>query len=409
MSFLVGGKMKKIGKLLIYGIILITVLQVILFFIKNGHKVSYQIVNNKTEFKIDETLKENRYILSITTKDKIFIYDIPNEMNKQKEIVKDIIFDVKDGEMCIYPVLEKDLSEIKCSKNNDVYSASLAMMDLTNLKNLVNKNSKVIKNSNSKFQKEGSLEVYYKNIDEDEIYYIWNYDGFYQLTNKTTSSIKLLTNDNYYNELGVQVDNLYLFFSADEKHHYTSFTIINLENFKKKQVKLKNGISKDSYIQGIVDKKIYLFDPDNLKQYEIDLKKKLYKVIGDKKKNAKDYQNGKWRNRNIYDFKNEKREFDLTYPLSDDEKMQVKEMKQENNTIYYLMKNGEVNSYHIPTKKMIKLTKNKNISTLVIANEKFCYLEEDMLYCEKNKEKYPIVHYEEFLFNSLSRVFIAKE
>ena len=47
-----------------------------------------------------------------------------------------------------------------------------------------------------------------------------------------------------------------------------------MKNDKKKTIKLKNKISTDSYINGVVDKKIYLTDKDNLIQYKIDPKKR---------------------------------------------------------------------------------------------------------------------------------------
>lgn len=401
--------MKKVGKLLIVGIIIITILQLLLFILKKEHKITYEITKNKTKFNITEIFKNNYYTFEISTKEKIFVFDVPNNTHKQKKIIKNIIHDKEANEMCIYPIIEKNTSEIICANETKSYSASLAKMNLTDLKNKINKQTTKIKNVSNKSKKEGSIEVYYKNIEEDEIYYIWNYSGFYQITNKKTNIKKLIKNDHYYNALGVQVDNLYLFFSYEDKHDYNRFFIIDLETFKEKEIKLKEEMSKDSYIQGIINKKIYLFDPDNLKQYEIDLEDESYKIIGNKKKNALDYQNGTFKKRNIYDFKNEIHRFDLTYPLNDEYKDKVKEMFAINNKIYYLMENGEVLVYYKINKKTVSITKNNNISTLVIANEKFCYLENDMLYCEKNGEKYPIVHYEEFIFNPLSRVFIANK
>jgi len=401
--------MSKIKKLLIGSMLLLLLLQLLFFVLKKEHEIEYSITNNQVTFQIKEIFQKNRYVIQIVANDKTFFFDLPNNTHKQKKILKNILFQQEKEEMCIYPIFEKTPGKIQCATDKQTYTAGKAKMNLKKLKEEMKKNNISLTKPSTKTKKYGPLEVFYENIQAKEYYYIWNYHGFYKITKDTISEKKLLENDQYYNDLGISVANKYLFFSSDEKHSYSFATVIDLVTEKEKVIKFKEPIAKDSYLQGVIENKVYLLDIDHLTQYAFDLEDGSYEIVGNKKKNAIDYVNGKPQRRNIYDFKNKKILFDLTYPLEESEKEEIKESVQSNNNIYYLGKNGQVFLYNTRINARLELTKNAMISTLVPQQEKFCYLEDDMLYCEENGYKYPIIRYKEFKFNKTSRVFIAKE
>ena len=84
------------------------------------------------------------------------------------------------------------------------------------------------------------------------------------------------------------------YISADYNYNYEfdKFYIVDLTNNDLSTIKVKNSISFDSYIQGIVDNKVFLFDPENEIQYEINpAKKTINKISNDY---IKYYSNGKW-------------------------------------------------------------------------------------------------------------------
>jgi hypothetical protein len=94
-------------------------------------------------------------------------------------------------------------------------------------------------------------------------------------------------------------------------YDFNKFYIIDLTNNKINDLILKEkNIPLDSYINGVVDNKLYLFDKENLLQYEIDPKKKTSKVVGSTSLNGK-YYNSKWEEKDIYEFKNKELIFDL--------------------------------------------------------------------------------------------------
>ena len=116
--------------------------------------------------------------------------------------------------------------------------------------------------------------------------------------------INIFEKDTYVNDLGILVDNYYIIPNYDQKLEFDTIFIFNIKNNRKKTMKLKYKISKDSYINGVVDNKVYIFDKDNLFQYEINPKKGKIREVGNKKDECL-YYDGTWHKISAYDLRDE--------------------------------------------------------------------------------------------------------
>ena len=111
------------------------------------------------------------------------------------------------------------------------------------------------------------------------------------------NEINLFKKDIYNNKLSTFIDNYYIIADYEKNYSFNYFYVVNLDNRKINKLESKNDISYDSYIQGIVDNKIYLYDKDNEVQYEIDVKGSSIDIISSDNY-IKYYSNNKWEKMN---------------------------------------------------------------------------------------------------------------
>ena len=105
--------------------------------------------------------------------------------------------------------------------------------------------------------------------------------------------IELFEKDIYNNKLSTFINNYYIIADYDKNYSFDFFYIVNLDTKKVTKLESRYDISYDSYIQGIVDNKVYLYDKDNENQYEIDVNNNKIKIISSDDY-IKYYTNKKW-------------------------------------------------------------------------------------------------------------------
>ncbi len=275
--------------------LLLVILMILIFLCKlilNVKTLNYKLKYNKETFSISETYKNKNYYIEIKYLDKVYPIRINSDKNKRKIVNK--IYSYKDNDYeCILPLINDEIKiDILCYKDNILY----------NYKDIIGLNSKLdeyIKNIGEyeidKFSDNISVDKtintikYYKNNIVDRIVAITTYKGLII----SGMGIELFKNDVYNNKISAFVDNYYLIANYDNIYDFDYFYVVNLTTRNIEKIKLKDRISLDSYIQGIVDNKVYLYDKDNEKQYKIDVIKKEIDLIslGD---NIKYYKNNKW-------------------------------------------------------------------------------------------------------------------
>ncbi len=381
--------MKKVVKLLLILIILYFIGQFIFWCFKTKHDINYELKFDDKKYVVNEIFKHDKYYIKVSLGEEYFSYILDNVYHKDKEIVKNISYYEKDNLKCIDINLEN--SYVSCFKDGNSYSSYYFLEELSDF---ALQEEESFKTKNLDLSK-----VYVDNVLDDNYIYIWNYNGFYKVSDEL-SVIDVFSNDVYNNELGVLVDKYYVTLNYDDKYEYNSIYIYNIVNDRKKVINLKDSISKNCYINGIVDGKIYLFDVDTLVQYEINPKNKKIREVGNKKLGALFYDDS-FKTLDIYEFKNEKKIFGNNngYVF----------YKDLDNFSYYLDNDNNFYMYNKET-KVETILFNMKINNINILDNIIYFVSDNILYYyEIGSVIKPVVIYDELRFNPFNRVFVYKK
>lgn len=408
--------MKKIIKLLICLFILILFFELITYLFKTHHEITYDIKDDKIVYKINEIYKNKKYYIKIENKNYKYSFEINDNFHKRKKIIKKIYTYNIDKTKCIYPQTknkENQETNIICSKDNKTYSYLNYQDKLTPFIQKLQKQGITSpswkKQSNSTKNIE-TLSAYQKSINPNTHILIYKYNGFYNISNKKLEIIKLFKNDTYINTLGTNIDRYYIIPNYNQKYDYNQLYIIDMKTGKVKTKDIKQKISKDSYINGIINNEIYLFDKDELKQYKISKKGKKVEEVGNKKQGVL-YYNLKFETKDVYTFRDNNIKFKTTndYIKQIEKNTSIKFIEKQNDTYYYVTKEGNV--YYYNTNNKIKvLLFNKNIKDFKLIKETLFFIENDTLYSYSQQEGIKkLLTYKELSFNWDNRLAIYIE
>ena len=190
-------------KLIVLVIVIILLLFFILKLLKTEHKVSYKIDN----YKIIENfyIKDKKHYYNFIIKDSKnnYIYNTNNKFNKNKKIINKIVSNKIKKTTCIMPIYKKNNNgNILCNYENNIVSIYFLKSINEELYNkfikLYKKDGYDIKlNNKDNVYKYKKLSIYKNNIDNKDIYTLWNYKGLYLINNKESKYKKLLDEDKY--------------------------------------------------------------------------------------------------------------------------------------------------------------------------------------------------------------------
>ena len=389
--------MKKVVKKYIILLLILIVLQILHLILKNSHEITYKI-NNK--YQIKETLKDNIYSYEIKiNKDKIKFTE-KNIFHKSKKTIKKIETFKKDNLLCIYPVYKN--SNIICKKDNTYYSYYLVKDEIKDFVKFLEKKgykNNTWKEPSNKEKRLGQTTIY--NIKKDTYIYLFKYDGFYSINNKKLKQITTFKNDIYINKLGTLVDKYYIVPNYDEKYEYKQIYIYDITNNKQKTINLKKEISKDSYILGINNNILYIFDKENLIEYEINPKTKTIKEIGNKETGGIIYKNNKEEKINIYELKNNNITFTNTYKLKEEY-----DLIDMYDNYYIYLKDNKLYKYNTTNNQKTLLY--EDIDNFKLIKDDIYFIKNDTLYLLDNN-LYKVLNYSELKFNNENRIAIYKK
>lgn len=396
--------MKKVVKRIILLFIVILLLELVLNIFKKEHDIKYELNYDNNIYKIQEIYKDDRYYFKINIDNNYFVFDVDNVYHKQKKIIDKIYYYDTEDIKCIYTPLED--SNIICLENNILKSyyetSSHIKSFVSELKQLGYSNTSWdIKDS--KIKVIDQVEVYQDNIKDDTYIYLYKYNGFFKITNDNLSKINTFNNDTYLNTLGVQVDKYYVIPNYDDKYDFNSIYVYNMKNDKKKIIKLKEEISTDSYINGVVNNKIYLTDVDNLIQYEIDPKKRKVVEVGNTSDGGLIYQNNEFKVINMYEFKNK----EITYEQDYTDIVKEYDYINKVGSNYYYLKDNIFYKYNsIFDTAQILFTSDAN--NIIMNGEDIYFIKDNKIYLYDGYLR-EILKYDELSFNTVNRYAVYKK
>lgn len=416
--------MKKIFVGIIILLIVYIGIQLVFHFFGTGHKYEYCVNNGEKEFLIKEQLVRNTkneqdsYYFEIKVDDVAFSYQTFESFENKNKIITNIKYYKDDNYICILPVFlnEKILSDIKCLRDDIIY------------------NYHDIKDKNAGLQQFGENLIEYDYVEnnwiddataviEDNIdickdnlidnhYVSFNtYKGIYTIKGDKNSSFKktnLFTKDIYVKPISVIFEKYYVVADYNSQYRFNMFYIVDLINQKVTKLDFGYQISFDSYIQGIIENSIYLFDKNSKKQYEINLKTNKVLEVGNEKSEIEIYQNGSWSKISASIAKNDVILFDSKYK-SDIEDNKFERIDKVGGAItgyyYFYQKHGSeylvYRAHALNINQLTYLYKTTDINRINYIDDFIYYIyDNEIRYFNENIGVRTIIKNEELSFNN---------
>ena len=284
--------MKKNTKIYIL-ILIVVVLILICKSILTFDSINYKLKIDGNKIKIKELVNKNNYYIEIKTDKNIYPIRIYDNLDNKRKVVKDIYYYKDENIECVLPVINNKLyTDMLCIKEDVIYNYNAIEGNNNDLDKYVSSIEKYnIKNFNNEPKDFKTIDIVkyniYDNIKHNSA--ITTYKGLI-INDK---QINISKKDIYNNKLSTFINNYYIIADYEKTYSFNNFYIVNLDTKKIITLQSKNDISYDSYIQGIVDNKIYLYDKDNENQYEIDIENSKIKIVSSDDY-VKYYTNKKW-------------------------------------------------------------------------------------------------------------------
>lgn len=307
--------MKRLFILLISLIIIYIGLKFTLHFFDKGDHFSYEFdkdgtiiyVTEKSHFKLSDN--EDNYQFEVKAQNHTFNFQIFHDFNKQVNIISDIAYYQSDNYECILPFFKDEvLMDIMCYKDENLtYYYNLKGED-ENLDKFVGnlKEYKIFNFIDNALVKEvEGINVYKDNLLKDHYIELTSYNGLYNISSNFNSlvyRISLYNKDIYNQKIGIFHNQYYLSADYNQNYEFTKFNLVDFVNLKVDTIDSNYAISTDSYMQGVVDGKVYLYDKDKAKQYEISIDKKTITQLNGP---IKYYNNGVWETMTVEQAKQE--------------------------------------------------------------------------------------------------------
>lgn len=339
---------------------------------------NYEIEYTLNDIRVVEKYnkKEHIYEFSLFKGETEFYFAFPHGYVHKKKLLNSIDIKEKEDILCLLPESEQLSVYPQCLQNDTFIS-----YHLVEDKNIIDDTyQKEIMYEEKTFN---NINIYALN---DKKYYIWNYEGFYVISNKEEKEIKLFKEDIYNIPLTIKVGSYLLMADYDEKYAFQKFYVINTKNDKVRELNLEKEIAFNSYFLGTTDKKAYLVDKKNKNEYEIYPKRLLSESIVNNNQ-GRILNNDKWEPISLNDLVNKENSF--TYK-------KLTQYLLEENVLYKMQ--GDVKT---------KLS-NKTVKEIVYSTEDTVYyLEGDTLYYynDSDGEVWVISNFE-WNFNYKNMIFI---
>ena len=351
--------MKFLLKVLGCLLIIFFALKFVIHLLDKGHIETY----NSGNFNIVEnyTAKDNNYKFNIENDKFKLTFDVTYDYNKGSNIITKIHHKKINNYECILPIFKgnKILTDIMCKQNNTVYYGNNIDNEISDFIKEMEKYGYQLSNFKDKAKKTKlsvNTAVYKNNILENHYLALENYKGLV-LYNTKEMTVPLFENDIYTKPISTFTDKYYIVADYNNEYSFKIFKVVNIINGNEKEIRSYDEISFDSYIMGIINNEIYLFDKDAKVQYKINIEKETVTKMEDIK-----YYDGKWHIMSLKDALNEKKfdnnkvtvnnyeravkigKYYYLYEKTGDNYNVYKAYNKQNNQRTFLFKTSDINS-----------------------------------------------------------------
>lgn len=332
------------------------ILQFFVHFFTNAHQVDYSLKVGDNSYLIHEDFKKSGgnhlYTFLITDQsDHTYVFNYSKDLDKQREIIRDIKYYKKGDLECIFPIYKRsNTGDVACNLNNQPVSyAYLKQSKNSDLTTIISRleedgySAPSWKDAGIATTEERNLNIYYDNISEDMVFTIWSYQGIYIIKSDGIVRKDFLNKDQYENTTALLVDDVYVIFDTDSANmSYNQFYLYDVVHNGKTTFPLDTALSKDSYIQGEYDGKLYYVDNDSKKQYSLDPLIEKVEEVGNKEKGFLILEDGKLKTISSVEFF--ENEFYFTNQVENsklEKKYQAIDIRKEGRFYYFRTESGD--------------------------------------------------------------------
>lgn len=415
----IGDSMKKILGMLIILFAIYLGVQVVFNIFGKGYEYEYVVTTGDIDYNVKEIRTRNtdgevdNYYFEIRYDNNEFFYQTLQEFDVASKAIDDI-YSYKSGTYnCILPVFSNDsfITDIMCNKDSityyyhDLIGTEAGLDDFANSLASAGYDKNQWTDSATSTSRD-NISVYKDNMLKNHYVALTNYKGVYILTANDIKNISLFNNDNYKQPLSAVVKNYYVVADYDSKYRFNKFITVNLTNGKTGDITVDHDISFDSYIQGVHNNAVYLFDKDTKKQYEINLAKKSILEVGNEQDDIKIYNGNEITRIKASEAKNSNVLFDSKdHSLKNQSYDKIYKFGGANSGFYYLFIKDE-NKYHVyrtnvqNTDQITYLFDTTDINRIVYVDDYIYYINNDTInYFKDNLGTKKVIQYNELQFN----------
>ncbi len=422
--------MKRMFNIIMMLLIIYLLVQFIFSFFIRSHLIIYEIevdnkiynitenFNNKYKTEnIDKFDNQNYYYEIRDDEQLLFSFKLIGNFIGNKKFLKDLILYKQENLICVYPVFAKHENQLDVICNNgDIQFTYLSLKGQNqSLDKFVESLQQLGFNHYSWQSSEvqtimhDNVELYIENILDNQYIVLWHYNGIYIFTANKEKKLELLKQDRYNNDLGVMVNQYYLIPDDNQQNTFQRLISTNVVKLVSESIELHYDISFNSFVQGVVDDKIYLIDKIDNRQYEVNINNKKASLIGDAGNMVKHYRDGKWEERNIYDVIDNELIFGyeqkIPEVLADYERTNIDEVMGDTDGYYYLyLGEGDNTAVYRVDKQNLdiktKLFKLPTITSVKYIEDAIYFISNDHLYMYSDSLGLrPLLKYNELKFN----------
>lgn len=389
--------------------ILIIVLGLIVYqflftMIKNKHYITYSIENDKLftiEEKYTKNEKDDYYIIKVSVDNSNYIFKINNLFNKQKKIVENIETFEQDGYYCVgLDLIGKDnYSYPECFKDQVTYSYN-SIKNIVDFGDYLNKIKDIDKKRYSKESiknNELGLIVSKDYIDENEIIMVYAYKQVNLFYSNFSRTFSFSSMDNYKNTFGQLTGNYYLIPKITSLPTFETYVRYDVIDGIKKEITMPVAISKQSYINGVNDNKLYIFDKSNKRQFEIDPVKNQVNIIGTINQEGFTFVNGEKVPISVYDLEKDevlfedKKDNEITFDGKYIASNNIYSIFEKDNNFYKIYKDYPDVS--------VLLFNEENTKEVKLRGDNIYYIKENGIYKYNTYGVFELIVRNEFIFN----------
>ena len=388
--------MKYLLKVLLCLLFLFFALKFIIHVLDDGHTDTY----NDGNFNIVEnyTADDNNYQFNLKNNKFSLTFDVTADYNKASNIITKIHHKKINNYECVLPIFKdgKILTDIMCKQDKTVYYGADISNKITTFIKDMNEYGYKLENFQDKAKKtslSATEAIYEDNILENHYLALENYKGL-TLYNAEEMNVPLFDNDVYTKQVSVFTDKYYVVADYDTEYSFKIFKVVNIINGNEKEIRSYDEISFDSYIQGVVDNEIYLFDKDAKVQYKINIEDETVTKLDNIQ-----YYDGSWHEMSLKDALDEKK--------FDNYKVQIDgyEKALKIGKYYYLYeKNGDnynvYKAYNKKVKQRIFLFETSDINSIIYLQNYIYFKNGNTFYYWSNSGIKKVIENTELEFNN---------